>query len=443
MGGRFERHESMGYDWSNRISGGHLVNRDHSVGVAPKDGLDTVGAILREGSNFGALSEAPAEWAGRAAELVASTLRTTGLAPRVVAVDGRPVAVVAATAGRRVGRSLALVATVYQPVGERSAAMASGELASAENDLGTAGGWAWVAALALTARRRWAPDQDVHFHVGLHPAGAAPGTSSAAILGTGVGVDAAIAAAALAGEGLEIAIAAPGVLAGTLEVDGRVTHCGNRPASIRPGGPGDAVGVNALEKGMRVINSIRDLEDQWLMTKAHPRLAPASFTIGVTSFDATAGYPFPAYFPDRARIGLRVDYPPGESVASVEAAIEQHVGAAAALDPWLAAHPPRFEWRPVSPAMDMAPDHPFVTCVREVRSSALGGAGHGTGRVATAVGRTEGSFYCSAGIPTVLAGFGSRVVPPCVGEQVGSEHVAGLAELLDRTTEAWCGAARE
>ena len=34
-------------------------------------------------------------------------------------------------------------------------------------------------------------------------------------------------------------------------VTGKATHAANRPLAIRPGGQGDAIGVNALEKGVK------------------------------------------------------------------------------------------------------------------------------------------------------------------------------------------------
>ena len=40
-------------------------------------------------------------------------------------------------------------------------------------------------------------------------------------------------------------------------VEGKSTHCGNRPLAIRPGGPGDAIGVNALEKAIEIVVASR------------------------------------------------------------------------------------------------------------------------------------------------------------------------------------------
>ena len=48
-----------------------------------------------------------------------------------------------------------------------------------------------------------------------------------------------------------------------IHVEGRATHCGNRALAIRPGGPGDAIGVNALEKAVKIVVALQELEQQW------------------------------------------------------------------------------------------------------------------------------------------------------------------------------------
>ena len=46
-------------------------------------------------------------------------------------------------------------------------------------------------------------------------------------------------------------------------VHGLSTHGGNRPLVIRPGGPGEAIGVNALEKAVRLLTALQELERDW------------------------------------------------------------------------------------------------------------------------------------------------------------------------------------
>ena len=124
---------------------------------------------------------------------------------------------------------------------------------------------------------------------------------------------------------LTVSTVAAGVWILRIVVEGKSTHCGNRPLAIRPGGPGDAIGVNALEKGVKVVTWLQELEQQWGLTKSHPFFSPGFFTIGANCFHADPGFPFPAYFPNRAAIEYVIWYPPQEDAQDVARQIEEHV----------------------------------------------------------------------------------------------------------------------
>lgn len=380
-------------------------------------------------------------WTTAAVDLVVAALRDIGLETRVVGGD-QPVAVVATIPGVGTGPSIALAATVHEDEGTAYATPAPGvdREALARTSLGDVG-WPALAAVVVTAARLGRVHTragDTHIHLGVQSSGTAAGTSAAAVLSSAPRPDAVIASASIVGSMFELVTAVPGVIDGYIDIDGKVTHCGSRPSSIRPGGLGDAVGVNALEKAMRVIAALRDLEDQWLVAKTHAHLPPASATIGVTSFDADAGYPFPAYFPDRARIGLRATYLPGETAEAVRDEIEAYVLAASALDPWLRAHPPRCTWHPGSPAMSLPPAHPLARCLAEELASRPSMApAANPGQWSTI--RSEGPSYAVSGIATVLVGVGPADGSG-PGSQAGSTEAMAVADVLTGAATRWHGA---
>ena len=121
---------------------------------------------------------------------------------------------------------------------------------------------------------------------------------------------------------LTVSTVAAGVWILRIVVEGKSTHCGNRPLAIRPGGPGDEIGVNALEKALDVVESLQRLEEQWGISKRHPCFSPGFFTIGPNLLHADAGVSFPAYFPHRAAIEYVIWYPPQESAEEVAREIE-------------------------------------------------------------------------------------------------------------------------
>ena len=105
-----------------------------------------------------------------------------------------------------------------------------------------------------------------------------------------------------------------------IHVEGRATHCGNRALAIRPGGPGDAIGVNALEKAVKIVVALQELEQQWGLTKSHPYFMPGFFSLLPGVFHADPGLDIPFYIPHRAEVAYSLWYPPDETADEVEGA---------------------------------------------------------------------------------------------------------------------------
>ena len=172
---------------------------------------------------------------------------------------------------------------------------------------------------------------------------------------------------------LTVSTVAAGVWILRIVVEGKSTHCGNRPLAIRPGGPGDEIGVNALEKALDVVEraaaargAVGDLRSA---TRASRRGSSRSAR---TSCTPTRGCPFPAYFPNRAAIEYVIWYPPQESAEEVAREIEEHVLAACRLDTWLRDHPPAFEWLNHWPPMETPWEHELAQTMARGHEAASG-----------------------------------------------------------------------
>ena len=57
-----------------------------------------------------------------------------------------------------------------------------------------------------------------------------------------------------------------------IEIEGREAHAGSRWRNLAPGENGP--GVNAVEKGVKLVTAIQDLERQWVNRKSHPLFPP-------------------------------------------------------------------------------------------------------------------------------------------------------------------------
>ena len=54
--------------------------------------------------------------------------------------------------------------------------------------------------------------------------------------------------------------------------------------------------MNALEKAMKVVQALQELEQQWGLTKSHPYFMPGFFSLLPGVFYSDPGLPIPFYF---------------------------------------------------------------------------------------------------------------------------------------------------
>jgi acetylornithine deacetylase len=228
-----------------------------------------------------------------------------------------------------------------------------------------------------------------------------------------------------------------------IHVEGKATHCGNRALAIRPGGPGDEIGVNALEKAVKIVETLQELEQQWGLTKTHPYFLPGFFSLLPGVFYSDPGLDIPFYFADRAQVAYSLWYPPDESADDVRVEIENHVLTACRLDQWLREHPPRFEWINNWPPASTPWEDPVVQAmVRSHERTAGVTMPPPSPQHPVAFGAaSDASFYEAAGIPSVVFGPGDLRIAHCKDESVEIAEVLAAARSLCACVLEWCDAA--
>ena len=115
-------------------------------------------------------------------------------------------------------------------------------------------------------------------------------------------------------------------------VTGKATYAANRPLAIRPGGQGDAIGVNALEKGVKIVRALQDLERQWGLTKSHSYFFARVLHHHAGHLPRRSRRTVPRLPPDRAELHWILWYPPDEDDEAVMAEVEEYLLAACQLD---------------------------------------------------------------------------------------------------------------
>jgi acetylornithine deacetylase len=231
-----------------------------------------------------------------------------------------------------------------------------------------------------------------------------------------------------------------------IELEGREEHAGRRYSSIYPrhGDPGH--GVNAVEKGLKIVQALQDLERNWAITKSHP-LLPAGFNTllpGIFIGGPGGGkdgqlniITNPGTTPNYCSIEYNIWYYPQETLDEIKQAFEGYVMALAEYDPWLKAHPPRFTWclRNISfPPVNTSPDHDVV---RSLMASlrVLGCTPEITGFNAA----SDLAWYAEQGISGVIFGPGDLAQAHSPDEFIPVSDMLNATKAIALALLAWCG----
>jgi acetylornithine deacetylase len=227
-----------------------------------------------------------------------------------------------------------------------------------------------------------------------------------------------------------------------IEVEGVEAHASTRYLSVHAGGK-RAGGVNAIEKTIKLIAALQELEREWANTKSHPILprgydtllpgiivgGPGGGRDGRLNIFSNAGTT-----PNYCSVEYNLWFYPDESFEDVRAEVEEYVRLVAQTDPWLREHPPQIEWLVDADCGETPADHELVRMCRESLADL------GCPPVVQGIcSHTDMGWFVNSGIPTINFGPGE----PRVAHQ--NDESIRVADLLDATRMIavsilrWCG----
>lgn len=195
-------------------------------------------------------------------------------------------------------------------------------------------------------------------------------------------------------------------------------------------------GVNAIQKAIKLVRALDELEQRWLMTRRLPGLPGPTINVGVIE-GGIAG----SVVPDRCAFKICLHYLPTDldedgTGAAVEREVREHLLRAAAGDAWLAEHPPTIEKYQEGSAYWLDPAHPLVATTRDCAAAVLGrtpavrGSEFGTdARILNNLGQT----------PTVIIGPGLASEAHAVDEKLDLAQFYQAIKAYARIILAWCG----
>jgi acetylornithine deacetylase len=264
------------------------------------------------------------------------------------------------------------------------------------------------------------------------------GAGALALAARGIDADAGIVPEAT---GFEPWIACRGVLCPTVTVEGRPGHAEMPQPDWREGGA-----VNAIEKTTVVLEAVRALREHWRERDGdHPLLAPGELVPTVIQ-----GGEWWVNYPASCTTTVDVTYLPrqgdggngddgGGWGTGLEREIEAWILEAAVRDPWLAEHPPSFEWGTNLAPAEIPPEHPIVEC-----ALAAGRAVGRPGQAAALQGWHDAATFTRFGTPTISygpAGLSNdgETMAHAVDEFVPVADLVACAQALAIAALRWCG----
>lgn len=193
-------------------------------------------------------------------------------------------------------------------------------------------------------------------------------------------------------------------------------------------------GVDAIEKGFAVWQSLRYFQDAMSTVNSHPLYNEYPISIPVTPDMIRAGLWRGMVAPDCIIEGY-LETLPGRDTADWEDTFRSYLRGVAAADPWLRDHPPVLEIGERYEAYEEAPSDPFVAVMREVTAEVTGGE--------CAVTGSDGG--CDAYVRHAYGHSSTVMFGPGGGNAHGADEYVNIDQLMDvtkvlaLTMARWCG----
>ena len=195
-------------------------------------------------------------------------------------------------------------------------------------------------------------------------------------------------------------------------------------------------GVNAIQKAIKLIQSLDELQNQWLMTRRMPELPGPTINVG-TIEGGIAG----SVVPDRCEFKLCLHYLPTDASPdgtgkAVEAEVRAHFARVAAGDAWLSEHPPIVEKYQEGSPFYLDPNHPFAQKVLSVATETLG---HVPALRGSEFGTDARLLQNLAQTPTVIFGPGIASEAHAIDEKLDLAQFHAAIRVMARLIVEWAG----
>jgi len=234
-----------------------------------------------------------------------------------------------------------------------------------------------------------------------------------------------------------------GVITGWITVQSPTTHHdGVRAKMIHAGG--GLFAASAVEKMVKIIQGLQELERHWAVMKRYEGFPPGSNTINPAVIE---GGRHAAFVADRCSLWITVHFYPNENYEDISKEIEDHIRNVAKADTWLRENPPQFRWGGKSmledrgeifPSLELNRDHEGLKLLENLHCSVVGVPP----RVDMSPTVTDAGWLAEAGIPTVIYGPGELGQAHAVDESISVENLLSYTKIILEFVIKWCNTPR-
>lgn len=229
-----------------------------------------------------------------------------------------------------------------------------------------------------------------------------------------------------------------GVITGWITIKNSNTfHDATRRNMIHAGG--GLAEASAIEKMMKIIEGLQELERHWAVTKQYKGCPPGTNTINPAVIE---GGRHAAFIADECRLWITVHFYPDETHEQVSKEIEEHLIRVAKADPWLRHHLPTFEWGGSSmiedrgeifPALEVDPNHEAV----HILASSHQKVHEREVMIDVSPSVTDGGWFGNAGIPAAIYGPGHFYHAHAVNEQLSIKQLTQFTKTMIHFIYHW------
>jgi acetylornithine deacetylase/succinyl-diaminopimelate desuccinylase family protein len=230
-----------------------------------------------------------------------------------------------------------------------------------------------------------------------------------------------------------------GVITGWITVKSPQTfHDATRRQMLHAGGR--LFGASAIEKMMKIIQGLQELERHWAVMKAYEGYPAGMTTINPAVIE---GGRHAAFIADECRLWITVHFYPNETHHQVVQEIEDFIMKIAEADPWLRENPPQFKWGGESmiidrgeifPSLEVDPNHAAVQKLASLHEATL----DRPAVIDMSPTVTDGGWFSEYNIPAVIYGPGTLEEAHSVNERVSIDQLVEFTKVVLLFIYEWC-----